>query len=196
MENLDLAKSQNTAKIADEICALIQGIELKKSRQDDSVDEWYYKETYGAFGGLMKFVGDGVKTVSGLCYYADIDDKSKNKFDELESKFDASLNAKDEFLSLLDKNDSKLKELINELEDSKIYKGMFLLSTGFSALEMLISSQNLSVMSCSSSKVGDMKRKLADLKIQAKELAQKAREYQNKFDKIIKFVENHIEKTA
>ena len=84
------AKGFKMSELADQILNLTQSIKLTKKPIDADereIDDMYYKDTFGPFGGVAKTIGYAAKTAMGLDEYNEIDENILKKLSGMESKF-------------------------------------------------------------------------------------------------------------
>ena len=71
------AKGFKMSELAGQILNLTQSIKLTKKPIDADereIDDMYYKDTFGPFGGVAKTIGYAAKTAMGLDEYNEIDE--------------------------------------------------------------------------------------------------------------------------
>ena len=84
------AKGFKMSELADQILNLTQSIKLTKKPIDADereIDDMYYKDTFGPFGGVAKTIGYAAKTAMGLDEYNEIDENILKKLSGMENKF-------------------------------------------------------------------------------------------------------------
>lgn len=60
-------------------------------KEECEIDEWYYKDTFGVFGSIVKDLGYAAKTVLGLDEYNEIDENILSDAESLNKKLDDEL---------------------------------------------------------------------------------------------------------
>ncbi|EEF14858.1 hypothetical protein CAMRE0001_1498 [Campylobacter rectus RM3267] len=84
------AKGFKMSELTDQILNLTQSIKLTKKPIDADereIDDMYYKDTFGPFGGVAKTIGYAAKTAMGLDEYNEIDENILKKLSGMENKF-------------------------------------------------------------------------------------------------------------
>lgn len=177
------AKGFKMSELTDQILNLTQSIKLTKKPIDADereIDDMYYKDTFGPFGGVVKTIGYAAKTAMGLDEYNEIDENILKKLSKIESKFHE--NYLPELLLEIGKDygeqeNEAIKSAINPLAqigpDTALIKFYWTLTQ----LQMAISVQNLEASMGGKSKVGEMKEALRQLQAMARNLKSVAGEY-------------------
>ena len=177
------AKGFKMSELTDQILNLTQSIKLTKKPIDADereIDDMYYKDTFGPFGGVVKTIGYAAKTAMGLDEYNEIDENILKKLSKIESKFHE--NYLPELLLEIGKDygeqeNEAIKSAINPLAqigpDTALIKFYWTLTQ----LQMAISVKNLEASMGGKSKVGEMKEALRQLQAMARNLKSVAGEY-------------------
>lgn len=177
------AKGFKMSELADQILNLTQSIKLTKKPIDadeQEIDDMYYKDTFGPFGGVAKTIGYAAKTAMGLDEYNEIDKNILKKLSRMESKFHE--NYLPGLLLEIGKDYGELeKEAINSaispLAQIELDTALIKFYWTLSQLQIAVSAQNLEASMGGKSKVGEMKEALRQLQAAAQNLKSVAGEY-------------------
>lgn len=128
---------------------LTQSIKLTKKPIDEyeqEIDDMYYKDTFGPFGGVVKTIGYVAKTAMGLDEYNKIDENILKKLSGMESKFHE--NYLPELLLEIGKNygeqeNEAIKSAINPLAQIGLDTALIKFYWTLTQLQMSVSIQNL-----------------------------------------------------
>ena len=177
------AKGFKMSELADQILNLTQSIKLTKKPIDadeQEIDDMYYKDTFGPFGGVAKTIGYAAKTTMGLDEYNEIDENILKKLSRMESKFHE--NYLPELLLEIGKDygeqeNDAINLAINPLAQIGLDTALIKFYWTLTQLQMAISVQNLEASMGGKSKVGEMKEALRQLQAMARNLKSVAGEY-------------------
>ena len=177
------AKGFKMSELAGQILNLTQSIKLTKKPIDADereIDDMYYKDTFGPFGGVVKTIGYAAKTAMGLDEYNEIDEGILKKLSRMESKFHASYLP--EILTEICKDyGEKEKEAVDiaikPLLDIELDMALVKFYLALTQLQMTISHQNLEASVGGSSKLSEIKEALRQLQATAQNLTTIAGEY-------------------
>ena len=177
------AKGFKMSELTDQILNLTQSIKLTKKPIDadeQEIDDMYYKDTFGPFGGVAKTIGYAAKTAMGLDEYNEIDENILKKLSGMESKFHE--NYLPGLLLEIGKDYGELeKEAINSaispLAQIELDTALIKFYWTLTQLQMSVSIQNLEAGMNGSSKVSEMKDALRQLQAAAQNLKSVAGEY-------------------
>ena len=177
------AKGFKMSELSSQMLNLTQCIKLTKKpidKDEQEIDDMYYKDTFGPFGGVAKTIGYAAKTAMGLDEYNEIDENILKKLSKMESKFHE--NYLPELLLEIGKDygvqeNEAIKSAINPLAqigmDTALIKFYWMLTQ----LQLSVSIQNLEAGMNGSSKVSEMKETLRQLQATAQNLTTIAAEY-------------------
>lgn len=177
------ARCFKMSELAECVLNLTQEIKLTKkliSEDEQELDEIYYKDTFGAFGGVAKTIGYAAKTALGLDEYNEIDEDILQKFEKLEDKFHK--NYLPELLYELCKDhDKDEKEAIDLAIKPLVEIGLDSIVNNFywalTQVQTTIALQNCEAGVGGSSKVNEMKEALKQLQATAQNVKTAAAEY-------------------
>lgn len=177
------AKSFKMSELSSQMLNLIQSIKLTKKpidKDEQEIDDMYYKDTFGPFGGMAKTIGYAAKTAMGLDEYNEIDENILKKLSKMESKFHE--NYLPELLLEIGKDygereNDAINLAINPLAQMGLDTALIKFYWALTQLQMAISVQNLQAGMNGSSKVSEMKDALRQLQAMAQNLATIAAEY-------------------
>ncbi|WP_462111439.1 hypothetical protein [Campylobacter concisus] len=177
------AKGFKMSELAGQILNLTQSIKLTKKPIDEDgqeIDDMYYKDTFGPFGGVAKTIGYAAKTAMGLDEYNEIDENILKKLSKMESKFHE--NYLPELLLEIGKDydeqeNDAINLAINPLAQIGLDTALIKFYWTLTQLQMSISVQNLQASMNGSGKVSDMKGALRQLQAMAQNLTTIAEEY-------------------
>ncbi len=177
------AKSFKMSELAGQMLNLTQSIKLTKKPIDADereIDDMYYKDTFGPFGGVVKTIGYAAKTAMGLDEYNEIDENILKKLSKIESKFHE--NYLPELLLEIGKDygvqeNDAINLAINPLVQIGIDTALIKFYWTLTQLQIAISVQNLQAGMNGSSKVSEMKETLRQLQATAQNLTTIATEY-------------------
>lgn len=177
------AKGFKMSELADQILNLTQSIKLTKKPIDadeQEIDDMYYKDTFGPFGGVAKTIGYAAKTAMGLDEYNEIDENILKKLSGMEGKFHE--NYLPELLLEIGKDygeqeNDAINLAINPLAQIGLDTALIKFYWTLTQLQLSVSIQNLEAGMNGSSKVSDMKETLRQLQATAQNLTTIAAEY-------------------
>ena len=177
------AKGFKMSELAGQMLILTQSIKLTKKPIDEDeqeIDDMYYKDTFGSFGGVAKTIGYAAKTAMGLDEYNEIDENILKKLSKMESKFHE--NYLPELLLKIGKDygeqeNDTINLAINPLAQIGLDTALIKFYWTLTQLQMSVSIQNLESGMNGSSKVSAMKDALRQLQATAKNLTTIAAEY-------------------
>lgn len=177
------AKGFKMSELAGQILNLTQNIKLTKKPIDEDereIDDMYYKDTFGPFGGVAKTIGYAAKTAMGLDEYNEIDENILKKLSKMESKFHE--NYLPELLLEIGKNygeqeNEAINLAINPLAQIGLDTALIKFYWTLTQLQLSVSIQNLEAGMNGSSKVSAMKDALRQLQATAQNLTTIAAEY-------------------
>ena len=177
------AKSFKMSELASQMLNLTQSIKLTKKpidKDEQEIDDMYYKDTFGPFGGVAKTIGYAAKTAMGLDEYNEIDENILKKLSKIESKFHE--NYLPELLLEIGKDygeqeNNAINLAINPLARIGIDTALIKFYWTLTQLKMAISVQKLQAGMNGSSKVSEMKESLRQLQATAQNLTTIATEY-------------------
>ena len=177
------AKSFKMSELAGQMLNLTQSIKLTKKPIDEDeqeIDDMYYKDTFGPFGGVAKTIGYAAKTAMGLDEYNEIDENIIKKLSKIESKFHE--NYLPELLLKIGKNygeqeNEAIKSAINPLAQIGLDTALIKFYWMLTQLQLSVGIQNLQAGMNGSSKVSKMKDALRQLQATAQNLTTIATEY-------------------
>lgn len=177
------AKGFKMSELAGQILNLTQSIKLTKKPIDADereIDDMYYKDTFGPFGGVAKTIGYAAKTAMGLDEYNEIDENILKKLSKMESKFHE--NYLPELLLEIGKDygeqeNDTINLAINPLAQIGLDTALIKFYWTLTQLQMAISVQNLQAGMNGSSKASEMKEALRQLQAMAQNLTTIAAEY-------------------
>ena len=177
------AKGFKMSELAGQMLNLTQSIKLTKKpidKDEREIDDMYYKDTFGPFGGVAKTIGYAAKTAMGLDEYNKIDENILKKLSKMESKFHE--NYLPELLLKIGKDygeqeNDTINLAINPLAQIGLDTALIKFYWTLTQLQMAISTQNLQAGMNGSSKVSAMKDALRQLQATAKNLTTIATEY-------------------
>lgn len=177
------AKGFKMSELAGQILNLTQSIKLTKKPIDADereIDDMYYKDTFGPFGGVAKTIGYAAKTAMGLDEYNEIDEGILKKLSGMENKFHE--NYLPELLLETGKNygeqeNEATKSAINQLAQIGLDTALIKFYWMLTQLQLSVSIQNLEAGMNGSSKVSAMKEALRQLQATAQNLTSIAAEY-------------------
>jgi hypothetical protein len=177
------AKSFKMSELSSQMLNLTQSIKLTKKPIDEyeqEIDDMYYKDTFGPFGGVAKTIGYAAKTAMGLDEYNEIDENILKKLSKIESKFHE--NYLPELLLKIGKNygeqeNEAIKSAINPLAQIGLDTALIKFYWMLTQLQLSVGIQNLEAGMNGSSKVSAMKDALRQLQAMAQNLASIAAEY-------------------
>jgi hypothetical protein len=177
------AKSFKMSELADQMLNLTQSIKLTKKpidKDEQEIDDMYYKDTFGPFGGVAKTIGYAAKTAMGLDEYNEIDENILKKLSGMESKFHE--NYLPGLLLEIGKDYGELEEeainsAISPLAQIELDTALIKFYWTLTQLQMSVSIQNLESGMGGSSKVSKMKEVLRQLQAAAQNLTTIAAEY-------------------
>ena len=176
-------KSFKMSELAGQMLNLTQSIKLTKKPIDEDeqeIDDMYYKDTFGPFGGVAKTIGYAAKTAMGLDEYNEIDENILKKLSGMESKFHE--NYLPGLLLEIGKDYGELEEeainsAISPLAQIELDTALIKFYWTLTQLQMSVSIQNLESGMGGSSKVSKMKEVLRQLQAAAQNLTTIAAEY-------------------
>lgn len=177
------AKGFKMSELADQILNLTQNIKLTKKPIDADereIDDMYYKDTFGPFGGVAKTIGYAAKTAMGLDKYNEIDENILKKLSGMENKFHE--NYLPDLLLEIGKDygeqeNNAINSAISPLAQIGLDTALIKFYWTLTQLQMSVSIQNLESGMNGSSKVSEMKDALRQLQTMAQNLASIAGEY-------------------
>jgi len=177
------AKSFKMSELAGQMLNLTQSIKLTKKPIDEDeqeIDDMYYKDTFGLFGGVAKTIGYAAKTAMGLDEYNEIDENILKKLSKIESKFHEHYLP--ELLLEIGKDygeqeNDAINLAIDPLAQIGLDTALIKFYWTLTQLQMAISVQNLQAGMNGSSKVSEMKETLRQLQATAQNLTTIAAEY-------------------
>ena len=177
------AKSFKMSELASQMLNLTQSIKLTKKpidKDEQEIDDMYYKDTFGPFGGVAKTIGYAAKTAMGLDEYNEIDENILKKLSKIESKFHE--NYLPELLLEIGKDygeqeNNAINLAINPLAQIGLDTALVKFYWTLTQLQIAISVQNLQAGMNGSSKVSEMKEALRQLQATAQNLTTIATEY-------------------
>ena len=177
------AKSFKMSELASQMLNLTQSIKLTKKpidKDEQEIDDMYYKDTFGPFGGVAKTIGYAAKTAMGLDEYNEIDENTLKKLSKMESKFHE--NYLPELLLEIGKDygeqeNNAINLAINPLAQIGLDTALVKFYWTLTQLQIAISVQNLQAGMNGSSKVSEMKEALRQLQATAQNLTTIATEY-------------------
>ena len=177
------AKSFKMSELASQMLNLTQSIKLTKKpidKDEQEIDDMYYKDTFGPFGGVAKTIGYAAKTAMGLDEYNEIDENILKKLSGMESKFHE--NYLPELLLEIGKDygeqeNNAINLAINPLAQIGLDTALVKFYWTLTQLQIAISVQNLQAGMNGSSKVSEMKEALRQLQATAQNLTSLATEY-------------------
>lgn len=177
------AKGFKMSELASQMLNLTQSIKLTKKPIDEyeqEIDDMYYKDTFGPFGGVVKTIGYVAKTAMGLDEYNEIDENILKKLSKMESKFHE--NYLPELLLEIGKDygereNDAINLAINPLAQIGLDTALIKFYWTLTQLQMSVSIQNLEAGMNGSSKVSKMKDALRQLQATAQNLTTIATEY-------------------
>ena len=176
-------KSFKMSELAGQMLNLTQSIKLTKKpidKDEQEIDDMYYKDTFGPFGGVAKTIGYAAKTAMGLDEYNEIDENILKKLSGMESKFHE--NYLPGLLLEIGKDYGELEEeainsAISPLAQIELDTALIKFYWTLTQLQMSVSIQNLESGMGGSSKVSKMKEVLRQLQAAAQNLTTIAAEY-------------------
>ena len=177
------AKGFKMSELAGQILNLTQSIKLTKKPIDADereIDDMYYKDTFGPFGGVVKTIGYAAKTVMGLDEYNEIDENILKKLSGMENKFHE--NYLPELLLEIGKDygeqeNNAINLAISPLAQMGLDTALIKFYWTLTQLQLSVSIQNLEAGMNGSSKVSKMKDALRQLQATAQNLTTIATEY-------------------
>ena len=177
------AKGFKMSELAGQMLNLTQSIKLTKKpidKDEQEIDDMYYKDTFGPFGGVAKTIGYAAKTAMGLDEYNEIDKNILKKLSKMESKFHENYLPK--LLLEIGKDYGELEEeainsAISPLAQIGLDTALIKFYWTLTQLQMAISVQNLQAGMNGNSKVSEMKEALRQLQATAQNLTIIATEY-------------------
>lgn len=177
------AKGFKMSELADQILNLTQNIKLTKKPIDADereIDDMYYKDTFGPFGGVAKTIGYAAKTAMGLDEYNEIDENILKKLSGMENKFHE--NYLPDLLLEIGKDygeqeNNAINSAISPLAQIELDTALIKFYWTLTQLQIAVSVQNLESGMGGSSKVSKMKDALRQLQTMAQNLASIAGEY-------------------
>ena len=177
------AKGFKISELAGQILNLTQSIKLTKKPIDEyeqEIDDMYYKDTFGPFGGVVKTIGYVAKTAMGLDEYSEIDENILKKLSGMENKFHE--NYLSDLLLKIGKDygeqeNNAINLAINPLAQIGLDTALIKFYWTLTQLQMAISVQNPQAGMNGSSKVSEMKETLRQLQATAQNLTTIAAEY-------------------
>ena len=177
------AKGFKMSELADQILNLTQNIKLTKKPIDADgreIDDMYYKDTFGPFGGVAKTIGYAAKTAMGLDEYNEIDENILKKLSGMENKFHE--NYLPDLLLEIGKDygeqeNNAINSAISPLAQIELDTALIKFYWTLTQLQIAVSVQNLEASMGGKSKVGEMKEALRQLQDMAQNLATIAAEY-------------------
>ena len=177
------AKGFKMSELADQILNLTQNIKLTKKPIDadeQEIDDMYYKDTFGPFGGVAKTIGYAAKTAMGLDEYNEIDENILKKLSGMENKFHE--NYLPDLLLEIGKDygeqeNNAINSAISPLAQIELDTALIKFYWTLSQLQIAVSAQNLEASMGGKSKVGEMKEALRQLQAAAQNLKSVAGEY-------------------
>ena len=177
------AKGFKMSELTDQILNLTQSIKLTKKPIDADereIDDMYYKDTFGPFGGVAKTIGYAAKTAMGLDEYNEIDENILKKLSKMESKFHENYLPK--LLLEIGKDygeqeNDAINLAINPLAQIGLDTALIKFYWTLTQLQMAISVQSLQAGMSGNSKVSEMKEALRQLQATAQNLTIIATEY-------------------
>ncbi|WP_297968989.1 hypothetical protein [uncultured Campylobacter sp.] len=177
------AKSFKMSELAGQMLNLTQSIKLTKKpidKDEQEIDNMYYKDTFGPFGGVAKTIGYAAKTDMGLDEYNEIDENILKKLSKMESKFHE--NYLPELLLEIGKDygeqeNEAIKSATNPLAQIGLDMALIKFYWTLTQLQLSVSIQNLEAGMNGSSKVSKMKDALRQLQAMAQNLTTIAAEY-------------------
>ena len=177
------AKGFKMSELADQMLNLTQSIKLTKKPIDADereIDDMYYKDTFGPFGGVAKTIGYAAKTAMGLDEYNEIDENILKKLSGMENKFHE--NYLPDLLLEIGKDygeqeNNAINSAISPLAQIELDTALIKFYWTLTQLQMSVSIQNLESGIGGSSKVSKMKDALRQLQAAAQNLKSVAGEY-------------------
>ena len=177
------AKGFKMSELTDQILNLTQSIKLTKKPIDadeQEIDDMYYKDTFGPFGGVAKTIGYAAKTAMGLDEYNEIDENILKKLARMESKFHE--NYLPDLLLEIGKDygeqeNDAINLAINPLAQIGLDTAVIKFYWTLTQLQIAVSAHNLEAGMGGSSKVSAMKDALRQLQAAAQNLTTIAAEY-------------------
>lgn len=177
------AKGFKMSELADQILNLTQNIKLTKKPIDADereIDDMYYKDTFGPFGGVAKTIGYAAKTAMGLDEYNEIDKNILKKLARMESKFHENylpglLLEIGKDYGILEKE--AINSAISPLAQIELDTALIKFYWTLTQLQIAVSAHNLEAGMGGSSKVSAMKDALRQLQTMAQNLKSVAGEY-------------------
>ena len=171
------------SELAGQMLNLTQSIKLTKKpidKDEQEIDNMYYKDTFGPFGGVAKTIGYAAKTDMGLDEYNEIDENILKKLSKMESKFHE--NYLPELLLEIGKDygeqeNEAIKSATNPLAQIGLDMALIKFYWTLTQLQLSVSIQNLEAGMNGSSKVSKMKDALRQLQAMAQNLTTIAAEY-------------------
>lgn len=177
------AKGFKMSELTDQILNLTQSIKLTKKPIDADereIDDMYYKDTFGPFGGVAKTIGYAAKTAMGLDEYNEIDENILKKLSGMENKFHE--NYLPDLLLEIGKDygeqeNNAINSAISPLAQIELDTALIKFYWTLTQLQIAVSVQNLESGMGGSSKVSKMKDALRQLQATAQNLATITAEY-------------------
>lgn len=177
------AKSFKMSELASQMLNLTQNIKLTKKpidKDEQEIDDMYYKDTFGPFGCVAKTIGYAAKTAMGLDEYNEIDENILKKLSKIESKFHE--NYLPELLLEIGKDygeqeNNAINLAINPLAQMGLDTALIKFYWTLTQLQLSVSIQNLEAGMNGSSKVSKMKDALRQLQATVQNLTTIATEY-------------------
>lgn len=177
------AKGFKMSELTDQILNLTQSIKLTKKPIDADgreIDDMYYKDTFGPFGGVAKTIGYAAKTAMGLDEYNEIDENILKKLSGMENKFHE--NYLPDLLLEIGKDygeqeNNAINSAISPLAQIELDTALIKFYWTLTQLQTAVSAQNLESGMGGSSKVSKMKDALRQLQAAAQNLKSVAGEY-------------------
>ena len=177
------AKSFKMSELAGQMLNLTQSIKLTKKpidKDEQEIDDMYYKDTFGPFGGVAKTIGYAAKTAMGLDEYNEIDENILKKLSGMENKFHE--NYLPDLLLEIGKDygeqeNNAINSAISPLAQIELDTALIKFYWTLTQLQIAVSVQNLEASMGGKSKVGEMKEALRQLQDMAQNLATIAAEY-------------------
>ena len=177
------AKSFKMSELASQMINLTQNIKLTKKpidKDEQEIDDMYYKDTFGPFGCVAKTIGYAAKTAMGLDEYNEIDENILKKLSKIESKFHE--NYLPELLLEIGKDygeqeNNAINLAINPLAQMGLDTALIKFYWTLTQLQLSVSIQNLEAGMNGSSKVSKMKDALRQLQATVQNLTTIATEY-------------------
>ena len=177
------AKSFKMSELASQMLNLTKNIKLTKKpidKDEQEIDDMYYKDTFGPFGCVAKTIGYAAKTAMGLDEYNEIDENILKKLSKIESKFHE--NYLPELLLEIGKDygeqeNNAINLAINPLAQMGLDTALIKFYWTLTQLQLSVSIQNLEAGMNGSSKVSKMKDALRQLQATVQNLTTIATEY-------------------